>query len=75
MINIGGLLTAGIAATAIPTLLGTLMAYCIISIVLGPLLWAGKSIPDEVGIAITGSGLFILAVLIVGFVIAASAFS
>jgi hypothetical protein len=52
------LLTAGILATSIPSLVGTLIAYSVIAPISGALLWAGKSVPDDIGIAIAASLIF-----------------
>jgi len=62
------ILTAGVFATAIPTLLGILIAYSLIATILGSLLWAAKSIADDVAIAILSSGI-IIGLLILGGVV------
>jgi hypothetical protein len=68
MIELGGVLTAGMVATVIPTMVGILTAYSIIAIILGALSWPAKSIPDDVGIAILGSGIVVALVLVAGIV-------
>jgi len=60
---------AGILATAIPSLVGTLIAYSVIATILGAFLWAGELIPDDVGIAVAASGLVTGTLLIVGILI------
>jgi hypothetical protein len=57
-------LTLSMFFGAIPIALGILTAYSIIATVLGAFLWTGKTIPDDVGITITISGLAIGTVLI-----------
>ena len=64
--DFGNLLTLAVFATAIPILLGVLMAYAIIAVVLGAFLWTGKSIPDDVGITIMASG-FVVGTLLTLF--------
>lgn len=64
--GLGGLLTLGAFATAVPTMLGVLMAYALVATVLGTLLWTGKSIPDDVGITIAASGAIIGLMVLLG---------
>lgn len=59
-------MTLGAFATAIPPMLGVLIAYTIIATVLGTFLWTGKSIPDDVGITIAASGFAIGILLLAG---------
>ena len=56
MIDISEILTAGIIVAALPTIVGVLVAYSVISMILGSMLWAAKSVPDDIGIITTGSG-------------------
>ena len=69
MIDWGGLLTAGILATAIPVLLGMLIAYSIIAVVLGAFLWTAKSMPDDIALAVIGSGVATGLLLVAGVVV------
>lgn len=69
MIDFGDLLTLGILATALPTLLGILLAYSIITVVLGALLWTTKSYPDDQAMAILGSGITVGTLLVLAIVI------
>ena len=69
MIDISEILTAGIIITALPTIVGVLAAYSIISMILGSMLWAAKSVPDDIGIVTTGSGLIIGILLIAAVLI------
>jgi hypothetical protein len=75
VIDFGNLLTAGILATAIPTLLGILIGYSIIAINLGIFLWTAKSVPDDVGIALFFSGLSIGALMVIGIIFIRLSFS
>lgn len=64
--DFSNILTVGILATAIPSLVGTLIAYSVIATILGALLWAGKSLPDDIGIAIAASGVITGILLVLG---------
>jgi hypothetical protein len=69
MIDFREILTAGIIVAAFPTIVGVLVAYSIISMILGSMLWAAKSVPDDIGIMTTGSGLITGLLLIAAVVI------
>ena len=73
MIDISEILTAGIIVAALPTIVGVLVAYSVISMILGSMLWAAKSVPDDIGIITTGSGLVTGLLLIAAVVIINSA--
>ena len=63
--DMNGMFTLAVLATAIPTFLGIVFAYGLISINLGIFLWTTRSVPNDIGISLTGSGLISLLLIAV----------
>jgi hypothetical protein len=66
IVDLGNILTIGVIATAMPFLLGLLLAYSIIATILGAALWPAKSVPDDICFSIIGSGLVIGGLMLIG---------
>lgn len=75
MVSLGGILTAGLVATVLPTLMGILFAYSIVATILGAFLWTAKSVPDDVGIAIAGSGIAVGVLMVIAVLLLRLVFS